>query len=410
MRARFYLVKNLVDSEGAAPIYINIHHRSHRLRYYTGERIKPDDWNIKKQRANSSYIGHVSLNDLLDVLAEEPRTIERNARIAGIDCTVEYLKEQLTYNKAKQKDVIRVVDEFIKEESLRNNWSSGIQKKWRIFRNNLARFNKNYRVEFDSINNRFVQEFVKAMVKQGRTNAIIKNHIGMTLQVVSWARKKGYHTSTTYREIDLDIRSLHPETKGVYLTIEEIANLNKLSFNEDETRYERARDVFLFSCITGLSYFDMKNLRRTSIKYNYLIVISQQTGDSLRVPLVDLAMAILEKYRDSDDINPVPVVSQQKYNEYLKVIGKRAKLNKKTIQIHYKGRQRIETTNPKWQLLTAHVGRKTFIAMAVFLGIPMETVSRITGLKIDSIRVFYDVPDTVKQIEMQKFNNLNISE
>jgi hypothetical protein len=121
-------------------------------------------------------------------------------------------------------------------------------------------------------------------------------------------------------------------------------------------------------------------------------------------------MAILEKYRDSDDINPVPVVSQQKYNEYLKVIGKRAKLNKKTTQIHYKGRQRIETTNPKWQLLTAHVGRKTFIAMAVFLGIPMETVSRITGLKIDSIRVFYDVPDTVKQIEMQKFNNLNISE
>jgi hypothetical protein len=42
MRARFYLVKKLVDSGGAAPIYINIHHRSHRLRYYTGERIKPE--------------------------------------------------------------------------------------------------------------------------------------------------------------------------------------------------------------------------------------------------------------------------------------------------------------------------------------------------------------------------------
>jgi hypothetical protein len=410
MRARYYLVKNLVDSEGAAPIYINIHHRSHRLRYYTGERIKPENWNKKKQRANSGYIGHASLNDLLDVLAEEPRTIERNARIAGIDCTVEYLKEQLSYNRARLKDVIWVVDEFIKEESQRNNWSSGIQKKWRIFRNNLARFNKHYRVEFDSINDRFVREFIKAMVKQGRTNATIKNHIGMTIQVVGWARKKGYHTSTTYKEIDVDIRSLHPETKGVYLSIEEIAKLNKLSFNKDETRYERARDVFLFSCITGLSYADMKNLRRTSIKYNYLIVISRKTGDSIRVPLVDFARAILDKYRESEDITPVPVVSQQKYNEYLKEIGRRANLYAKTTQVHYKGRQRIETTNPKWQLLTAHAGRKTFIAIAVFIGVPMDTVSRITGLKSDSISSYYDVPDTVKQIEMQKFNQLKISD
>ena len=409
MRARFYLIKKLVDSEGAAPIYINIHHRSHRLRHYTGERIKPGDWNTEKQRAESSYIGHATLNDLLDVLAEEPRTIERNARIAGIDCTVEYLKEQLSYNKAKPKDFIGVVDEFIKEESLRNSWSSVTEKKWRFFKNNLARFNKKYRLELDSINDRFAQAFISAMVKQDWANVRIKDHISMAIQFASWARRKGYHRSIAYRYINVNIPTQNPETNVACLTIDEIERLNQLSFNEKETRYEKARDVFLFSSITGLRHSDLNNLRRSNIKYNYLIITSQYTEDSIRVPLVDLAKAILEKYKDSGDVNPIPVVSQQKYNEYLKVVGRRAELDEKVTQIHYKGRERIETKLPKWQLLTAHVGRKTFVTIAVFLDIPLETVCEITGLKTDTIKAYYDIPDSTKTIEMRKFNKLKIS-
>jgi integrase len=409
MRARYYLVNKLVDSEGAAPIYINIHHRSHRLRYYIGERIKPADWSPEKQRAKSSYIGHVSLNDLLDALAEEPRTIERSARIAGIDCNVEYLKEQLSYNRPKSVDFIAVLDKFIKEESMRNSWTPGTEKKWRFFRNNLVKFNKKYRLEFNSIKDQFAKAFVVAMVNQGWGNVIIKNHISMTIQFVRWARRKGYHTSTAYRDIDVNIRTQKAETNIVYLTIEEIARVIQLTFSLNETRFEKARDVFLFSCVTGLRYSDLKKLRRSSIKYNYLIIISQNTAESIRVPLVDLAKAILEKYKDSGDINPIPVVSQQKYNEYLKVIGKRAELYDEVTQIHYKGHERIETTLPKWQLLTAHVGLRTFLRLAVFLDIPSETVSMITGYKPDAIKACYDIPDSKKQTEMQKLNNLKIS-
>ena len=409
MRAKYYLIKKLIDTEGAAPIYINIHHRSHRLRYYVGERIKPDDWNPEKQRARSSYIGHASLNDLLDVLAEEPRTIERNARIAEIDCTVEYLKEQLSYNKAKSTDFIGALDEFIQEESARNTWSSGTDKKWRFFRNNLARFNKKYLLAFDSINDRFAKAFITAMADQGWGNVIIKNHISMTIQFVRWARKKGYHASTAYRDIDVDIRTQKREANVVFLTIEEITRVNQLTFNMNETRFEKARDVFLFSCFTGFRYADLKKLRRSSIKYNYLIIRSQNTEDTIRAPLIDPAKSILEKYKDYGDINPVPVVSQQKYNEYLKVIGRRAKLYEEVTQIHYKGHERIETTLPKWQLLTTHVSLITFLRLAVFLDIPLETVSQITGYKPDAIKTFYDIPDSKKQLGMQKFNSLKIS-
>jgi len=409
MRARYYLINQLVDSEGAAPIYINIHHRSNRLRYYTGERIKPVDWNPEKQRARSSYIGHASLNHLLDALAEEPRTIERNARIVGIDCTVEYLKEQLSYSRARSRDFIGVLDEFIKNKRSRNNWTSDTEKKWRFFRNNLARFNKKYRLGFDTINDRFAQTFITAMVNQGWRNVIIKNHISMIIQFVRWAGKKGYHTSTAYRDIDVHIRTHKPEASVVYLTIEEIARVNQLTFHMNETRFEKARDVLLFSCVTGLRHSDLNKLRRSSIKYNYLILISQNREETIRVPLVDLARDILEKYKDSGDIHPVPVVSQQKYNEYLKMIGKRANLCEEVTQIHYRNHERIEITHPKWQLLTTNVGLMTFLRLGVFLDIPLETVSMITGYKPDAIKAYYDIPDSNKQIETQKFNNLKIS-
>ena len=408
MRARYYLIEKLADAEGAVPIYISIHHRSERLRYYTGERIKPWDWDKEKQRARTSYRGYVTLNDLLDSLAEEPRTIERNARISGIDCTIKHLKQQLSYNRITPKDFIGVLDEFIREQRLRRRWSPATEKRWWFFRTDLMLFDKTIQLEFASINVQFVQAYVKAMLLQGYSNAIIRNHIHMMMQFVGWAGKKGYHSSNAYRDIDMNIRIQRREKNFVYLTIDEIARVSQLTFDENETRYEKARDVFLFSCFTGLSYRDLKDLRRFSIKYNYLIITSKYTEDSIRVPLVDHARMILEKYKDSGEIQPVPVVSQQKYNEYLKIIGKRAELNEKVSQIRFKGMGRIETTLPKWQLLTSLAGRRTFLSMAVFLDIPLVTASLITGLKAEAIQAYFEVPDSRKQIKMQQLDNLMI--
>jgi len=330
------------------------------------------------------------------------------ARISGIDCTVGYLKQQLSYNRIKPKDFVGILDEFIKEERLRKRWSPGTEKRWWFFRNDLMLFDKTVQLKFASIDIPFVQAYIKAMLLQGFSNAIIRNHIRMMIQFVRWARKKGYHDSTAYRDIDVNIRIQRRETNFIYLTIEELVRVSQLTFDENETKYEKARDVFLFSCFTGLRYSDLKDLHRYSVKYNYLIINSRSTEDSIRVPLVDHARTILEKYKDSGDIRPVPVISQQKYNEYLKIIGKRAELNDKVARIHFKGQGRIETTLPKWKLLTSLVGRRTFVALAVFLDIPFETVSMITGLNPEAIQVYYEIPHARKQLRMQQLENLKI--
>jgi integrase len=245
-------------------------------------------------------------------------------------------------------------------------------------------------------------------VKLGWGNATLKKHVGCVVQFVKWARKRGYHESNAYRDIDVRIRVQKPETNVVYLNVDEIARLNQLKFKENESRLEKARDVFLFACFTGLRHSDLKNLKRSDIKNGDLVITSQKTEDSIRVPIVSKAKDILDKYKDSNDVNPLPVQSQQRYNDYLKIIGERAKLNDKVTLTHFKGRERVEETFTKWELLSSHVARKTFVTMAVFLKIPMETVRRITGHKSDAIEAYYRILDSEKRIAMQKFDELKI--
>jgi hypothetical protein len=409
MRARFYLAKNLEDKRGEAPIYINIHHRGHRLRYYTGERISPQDWDSDKQRSKQGAKGASLLNDLLDALAEEPKEIERAARISKLDCTVEYLRERLSYNRSKPKGFMELLGEYIELESQKNNWAPATERKWDYFKNNMTQFNLRYKLEFKSINDQFAQLFSSHHLKEGWGNEKITNHISMAIQFTRWAKKKGYHTSSAYRDIEVKIRRQEPGSNGVYLTIEELARVNQLSFDENEFRFEKVRDLFMFSCFTGLQIEDIHSLRRSSIKYNYLIINLQETEESVRIPLVKAAKAILEKYKDSGEMNPLPVILPEKYDEYLKYIGKEASLNEKVTRIYFIGKEREEMTLPKWKLLNSQVGRNTFITLAAYLNLPVETVSKITGHKSDMIKAYYDILDPQKEVEMQKFYSLTIS-
>jgi hypothetical protein len=96
-------------------------------------------------------------------------------------------------------------------------------------------FNRRYRLELDSINDQFAQAFIKGDAETGLDQCgTIRQHISMAIQFASWARRKGYHSSTAYRYIEIDLPAREPETNAVTLTIEEIARLSQLTFEKNE--------------------------------------------------------------------------------------------------------------------------------------------------------------------------------
>lgn len=101
---------------------------------------------------------------------------------------------------------------------------------------------------------------------------------------------------------------------------------------------ERVRDVFLFCCFTSLRYSDVRNLKRSDIKPDHIEVTTVKTADSLIIELNDHSKAILEKYKDVHFENhmALPVISNQKMNDYLKELGELAEINEPVRETYYK--------------------------------------------------------------------------
>lgn len=172
---------------------------------------------------------------------------------------------------------------------------------------------------------------------------------------------------------------------------------------------ERVRDVLLFCCFSGLRHSDVHNLIKSDIKTNHIEVTTVKTADDLVIELNNHSKAILEKYKDVPFENnmALPVISNQKMNEYIKVLGELAEINESVRETYYKGNRRIDEALPKYALLSTHVGRRTFICNALTLGIAAEVVMKWTGHSdYKAMKPYIDIADDIKANAMSKFNQL----
>ena len=402
MRTNFYIDTTNADKKGLAPIFFYISHRGHRLKFYTGEKINPDDWDETIQRAKPKVKNTELLNDLLDAMEEEPKTIERKARINGEDCTIEHLRKNLTYFQPKSDDFFTIFDEFIKRES--KGWAPNSIRRWKHLKDNLEKFDKKYKLEFDSINQEFADKFIDDRIKNGWTNVTIKKAVSMTIQFVRWSFKNRKHKSEDFRDIEVKLKTVQKGVNVVYLTPAELGRIYKLNLKEQDLA--EVRDVFVFSCLTGLAYDDLSKLRRSNIRAGKIYKDRGKTGVPLGIPLTLAAQQILDRYKNLPGEKPLPVPHDVIYNEKLKSIAFRAKLLDAVTNVKMQGGNRIETTLPKWEMITSHVGRKTFTTLAIHLGINITVTAKWTGHKTDEIERYYTILDSKQEKEMNKFNTL----
>ena len=149
-------------------------------------------------------------------------------------------------------------------------------------------------------------------------------------------------------------------------------------------RLQRVKDCFVFSCYTGLSYVDVKELTEGNIVQGidgryWIYTKRQKTDERVKVPLLPKALEIIEKYRgiqEREGMNRLlPISSNQKVNKYLKEIAEMCNISKN---------------------ITFHVARHTF-ATTVMLsnGVPIETVSKLLGhSKLTTTQLYARVVET----------------
>ena len=131
----------------------------------------------------------------------------------------------------------------------------------------------------------------------------------------------------------------HPQ-EGNLPDMGRVEQTKRLSDTQRQTVSGTCPDVFLFCCFTSLRYSDVRNLKRSDVKSDHIEVTTVKTADSLSIELNKYSKAILEKYKDIHFENhmALPVISNQKMNDYLKELGELAEINEPIRETYYKGK------------------------------------------------------------------------
>ena len=378
-------------------------------------------WDIEKQRVRNGCTNKLKqsvseINASLLGYYTEVQEIFKKFEVEEIMPTPEQIKEafnalhkpieEVKPRKSTPNAFYKVFDEFVRDCGRQNDWTDSTYEKFAAVKNHLMNFRDG--LTFDFFDEKGLNDYVTYLrdVKEMR-NSTIGKQLSFLKWFLRWAFKKGLHQNNAYDSYKPKLKST--QKKIIFLTWEELNKLREFEIPAAKQALDRVRDVFLFQCFTGLRYSDVFNLRRSDIKGDHIEVTTVKTSDSLIIELNNHSKAILDKYKDVafEDDKVLPVITNQKMNDYLKELAELAGINEPVRQTYYRGNERIDEVTPKYALLGTHAGRRTFICNALALGIPPQVVIKWTGHSdYKAMKPYIDIADDIKANAMSKFNQL----
>lgn len=170
------------------------------------------------------------------------------------------------------------------------------------------------------------------------------------------------------------------------------------------------RDFLLFSSLTGLRYSELQDLKANNVSKNQITIIAKKTDKKRLIELNRYSKRIIKKYLGDRKSGYIfPRLSNQKANRHIKDLAEICEINEPVTKLSLIDGQKIETVNPKYELVSTHTGRKTFVCSSLLAGIPPELVILWTGhTEIDDLKPYMTVTMDSKHEYMKKiFDNIN---
>ena len=363
------------NKDGLSPLRVRISWGGQRYEHTITNAMCSSSWNSEKQffvggsKSIASANKQISrINYRLDSMFQYADINNTRPSLEDVKKACGVIVDDAPSNMLLVSDVMK---DFIDSESIRAQWKESTKVRVRSILNHIVKYNE--KLYINDINQTFINDFVQYLYDLGMRNSTVEKNIHILKWFLGWTNEREI-THINIKDINQRFRVI--EQEPIYLTEKE---LNAIAIAELPPVLERVRDTFLFCCFTGLRYSDASNLTKDSIKDGRVSIITEKTDDYLTIDLNSVASGILKKYENYDKIYALPSCSNQKTNEYLKQIGKIANLNSIVVRSYYIKSQRVEERKHKWELITSHCARRTFVAQSLSLGISAEIVMMLTG-------------------------------
>jgi site-specific recombinase XerD len=385
----FYLKKPRGNAEGERPIYLRITIDGQPKEMSIQRSCAPARWNPDTGRAAVNKAStRRTANKQQDSCTPESEALALNAYLDTLTAKVHEARHQLLMSgKAVTAEAVRNFVQGREVSGERPHWlfeifqyhndqvkaligkgySKGTLTKFKTVLNHTRSFLQwKYKagdIDIRKLDYEFITEleFWYKSVQHCDHNTTMK-YIACVKKMAIRALRNGWLQRDPFIGFSLALREVEREA----LTVEELETMAAKEFGTD--RLIQVRDIFLFSCYTGLAYADLQKLNRSEISFGidggkWIFTRRQKTDTASRIPLLPMAQSILDRYADHPQCQikgqVLPILSNQKMNAYLKEIADCCGIKKR---------------------LTFHIARHTFATtITLSNGVPIETVSKMLG-------------------------------
>jgi site-specific recombinase XerD len=390
IRINFYQLLSKGKSKNEGPVYMRVKGLDRRLNISTGLCQPSSDWDKKKERFKLKHPNAYNLNSTIQQMEDKIWSfIEEKTKKKEI-ITSDSIKTFLR-GKEKPKDtLLSAFDYFISNHC--QSLNKGTTKHYISTKNKLSSFLSSIYhktdMELEYLNFAFISKF-KLHLEQHYKNHpnTINKDITRLKAVLNYAIKLEWLSTNPFNSY----RSTTVPTVKSVLNLDDISKIE--GYIPQSETYNVVKDGFLFMCYTGLSYSDLQQLKKeniqTTVNGNKIIKISRKkTSEYCMIPLVSKALSIIKKYSNHPFVvnngYALPVISNQKMNEYVKEMVKILGITKS---------------------VSCHVARHSFATNALELGVPIETVSKALGHSSIKTTQIY-----AKITESKLCNDFNLTE
>ena len=434
MAVTYYLLSR-PDKRGDYPIYVSIYLSGVRFCSSVGHSINRDKWDsgtmrVRHGASNARKVPYNKINSRLSAITSTFDELESNKA----KLTKDQIKRKLASiigrsvsgeeEETGQVKFLKHYDEFVLDGKLNLRWAENTIKKWGTLKRHITRFNEN--ILLDDFDKERLDAYVRfCAVEIQMLDVSITKELSLLRWYLGWCVDKGYTQVETFRKY----RARLKDTKKPVIFLDKDEFLKLYSFkipkngstvtlhdmNGDEYQkvvsekqtLDKVRDTFCFCCLTSLRYSDLAQLQRAHITNGVINITTIKTDDPVSIPVNDKAQAILDKYAAFDyDGLALPVISNQKMNQYLKDICELCEFTSPINIVQYCDGKRKDVCIPKWKAIATHAARRTFICLALAAGIPPQVVMKYTGHSdYKSMKPYIEVAEKTKNEAMDKFSN-----
>ena len=395
---KFYLQLNKSRGDGKHPIYLRLVYKSKKIEIATDYDCEEKDFNIKQQRTIRNH----AINEGLTKMEAKVHSSVRKLEDAGAFIDLSAIKDELKGKSKFDKKLLEYYNEHLKYVQSNPQLAKNTKNRYLDTQKHLIKFIKSVKkrsdVSIESVDYKFISDFDLFLLNQpsGKTltSTLHRNTANKHITRFKTVILKAFNEGIIKKNPFTNIRVKYTPTTITYLTQEELDMLEAHDLSGNES-LQKSRDIFLFSCYTGLRFKDALSLDMNKIVFskangNSIRIKQEKTDEYVEMPVLKQTQAIIDRY-DGEyrkiTGKVLPQISNQKVNAFLKMIADAVGIKKR---------------------LTHHMARHT-CATTVLLSqnVPLEVVSKWLGHNsIKSTQVYGKITNKYMMEHAKRLNEI----